>query len=202
MLQNYPGRNSCCTAATARFLALIRVPPLWRRSHALGSPAAHCACCWVGKRRPYRFFSLPVSLPHTQALLQATVECVVTMSARKRSSRTAAMRGESKRQGRRSSGGRGPRLSAKSARSESKRSQELGVGDKVLVRGIKPGVIRYVGATSFGDGMWVGVQLDKPQGLNDGSVSGTRYFVCDADHVCVCAYDAGIVRHRPRAHHA
>ncbi len=93
-----------------------------------------------------------------------------------------------RRRGKRASGSgrRGPKLVADSAKREGKRKEasELGVGDRVLVRGIKPGVIQYVGATSFGDGIWIGIELDKPHGLNDGRVSGTRYFACDENHVC------------------
>ncbi|EDO30218.1 predicted protein, partial [Nematostella vectensis] len=42
----------------------------------------------------------------------------------------------------------------------------------------KTGVIRFIGATEFSPGPWVGVELDKAGGKNDGSVSGVRYFAC------------------------
>ncbi|KAI8786616.1 CAP-Gly domain-containing linker protein 3 [Biomphalaria glabrata] len=40
------------------------------------------------------------------------------------------------------------------------------------------GVIRYMGPTEFGEGTWLGVELRKPKGKNDGSVQGKRYFTC------------------------
>lgn len=48
------------------------------------------------------------------------------------------------------------------------------VGDRVLVGGTKAGVVRYIGTTDFAAGEWVGVELDEPQGKNNGSVSGRR----------------------------
>lgn len=50
----------------------------------------------------------------------------------------------------------------------------LKVGDRVLVSGTKPGVLRYIGTTEFANGNWAGVELDDPLGKNDGSVAGKR----------------------------
>lgn len=47
------------------------------------------------------------------------------------------------------------------------------------VGGSKPGVISFIGETKFAAGEWAGVILDSPQGKNDGSVSGVRYFTCE-----------------------
>ena len=50
----------------------------------------------------------------------------------------------------------------------------LKVGDKVLVSGTKPGVLRFIGPTDFAKGDWAGVELDDAQGKNDGAVAGKR----------------------------
>ncbi|XP_048590057.1 kinesin-like protein KIF13B isoform X2 [Nematostella vectensis] len=54
----------------------------------------------------------------------------------------------------------------------------LSVGMAIEVGKGKTGVIRFIGATEFSPGPWVGVELDKAGGKNDGSVSGVRYFAC------------------------
>ncbi len=53
------------------------------------------------------------------------------------------------------------------------------VGDRVWVHGIKPGYIQFIGETKFASGEWAGIVLDKPNGKNDGSVNGVRYFQCE-----------------------
>uniref|UniRef100_A0A8C5QCR9 CAP-Gly domain containing linker protein 2 n=1 Tax=Leptobrachium leishanense TaxID=445787 RepID=A0A8C5QCR9_9ANUR len=54
------------------------------------------------------------------------------------------------------------------------------VGERVWVNGVKPGVVQYLGETQFAPGQWAGVVLDDLVGKNDGSVSGVRYFECQA----------------------
>lgn len=46
----------------------------------------------------------------------------------------------------------------------------------------KTGVVRFMGTTSFAPGNWIGVELDQPEGKNDGSVQGVRYFSCRKKH--------------------
>ena len=57
-------------------------------------------------------------------------------------------------------------------------SEELSVGDRVVVSGSKFGTLRYIGKIHVAEGVWCGIQLDEPMGKNDGSVSGKRYFTC------------------------
>lgn len=42
----------------------------------------------------------------------------------------------------------------------------------------KPGKVRFIGETKFARGTWIGVELKRPEGLNDGSYKGIRYFQC------------------------
>lgn len=59
---------------------------------------------------------------------------------------------------------------------------EVRLGDRVLVVGQRTGVVQYYGETSFAPGLWLGIELDKPSGKNDGSVGGVRYFRCPPKH--------------------
>ncbi|KAM4722906.1 centrosome-associated protein 350 [Rhinophrynus dorsalis] len=56
------------------------------------------------------------------------------------------------------------------------------LGDRVLVSGVQPGTLRYKGETFFAEGVWAGVELDTPEGNNDGSHGGKRYFTCSHQH--------------------
>ncbi|CAJ0953957.1 unnamed protein product, partial [Mesorhabditis belari] len=52
------------------------------------------------------------------------------------------------------------------------------VGDKVNVAGGKLGTVRFLDVTKFATGVWAGIELDQPNGKNDGSVQGVSYFEC------------------------
>ena len=56
------------------------------------------------------------------------------------------------------------------------RWEELGVKAQVA------GQVCFVGRTQFCKGMWVGMRLDTPTGLNNGTVGGVSYFSCKEKH--------------------
>ena len=59
---------------------------------------------------------------------------------------------------------------------------QLRLGDRVVIDGVKSGVVAFIGPTQFAKGPWIGIQLDKPEGKNDGSVNGVQYFECPPQH--------------------
>uniref|UniRef100_A0A250Y8J1 Centrosome-associated protein 350 n=4 Tax=Castor canadensis TaxID=51338 RepID=A0A250Y8J1_CASCN len=56
------------------------------------------------------------------------------------------------------------------------------IGDRVLIGNVQPGTLRFKGETSFAKGFWAGVELDKPEGNNNGTYNGIVYFVCKEKH--------------------
>ncbi|NXG65919.1 CE350 protein, partial [Hemiprocne comata] len=56
------------------------------------------------------------------------------------------------------------------------------VGDRVLVSKVQPGTLRFKGLTKFAKGFWAGVELDKPEGNNNGAYDGIKYFDCKEKH--------------------
>ncbi|KAM9761415.1 centrosome-associated protein 350 isoform 2-T2 [Menidia menidia] len=56
------------------------------------------------------------------------------------------------------------------------------VGDRVLVGSVQPGTLRFKGPTSFANGFWAGVELDKSEGSNNGTYDGVVYFECEKRH--------------------
>ncbi|XP_071450766.1 uncharacterized protein [Hetaerina americana] len=56
------------------------------------------------------------------------------------------------------------------------------LGSEVIVGGTKRGVLRFLGPIPFDSGLFCGVELHKPEGLNDGSVRGIRLFHCKPQH--------------------
>ncbi|XP_073412451.1 CAP-Gly domain-containing linker protein 4 isoform X1 [Dendrobates tinctorius] len=69
-----------------------------------------------------------------------------------------------------------------SAESPTSEQMEFQPGDRVLVVGQRLGMVRFYGKTNFAPGNWCGIELDKPHGKNDGSISGVQYFTCPPKH--------------------
>ncbi|XP_053100125.1 centrosome-associated protein 350 isoform X2 [Hemicordylus capensis] len=59
---------------------------------------------------------------------------------------------------------------------------DFSIGDRVLVSNVQPGTLRFKGLTNFAKGFWAGVELDKPEGNNNGTYDGTAYFDCKEKH--------------------
>ncbi|XP_065140558.1 CAP-Gly domain-containing linker protein 1 isoform X5 [Paramisgurnus dabryanus] len=79
-----------------------------------------------------------------------------------------------------SAGAPKPTPSDKSSPEAQDVGEEYKIGDRVWVNGNKAGVVQFLGDTQFAPGQWAGIVLDEPIGKNDGSVSGVRYFQCEA----------------------
>lgn len=56
------------------------------------------------------------------------------------------------------------------------------IGDRVLVSNVQPGTLRFKGQTNFANGFWAGVELDNPEGSNNGTYDGVAYFECREKH--------------------
>lgn len=60
---------------------------------------------------------------------------------------------------------------------------KIEVGSRVITgTDNKKGVVLFIGRTSFATGDWIGIKLDKPEGKNDGTVGGEKYFDCEPNH--------------------
>ena len=57
-------------------------------------------------------------------------------------------------------------------------AERLTVGGRILISGVKPGILRFVGKTHIAPGFWCGIELFDASGLHDGEVDGKRYFTC------------------------
>jgi len=59
------------------------------------------------------------------------------------------------------------------------------VGSRCEVQpGGRRGEVAFVGNVKHAPGTWIGIKLDEPMGMNDGSVKGDRYFECGEKYGC------------------
>ncbi|XP_077197434.1 CAP-Gly domain-containing linker protein 4 isoform X2 [Paroedura picta] len=58
----------------------------------------------------------------------------------------------------------------------------LKLGDRVVIAGQKVGTLKFCGPTEFASGQWAGVELDEPEGKNNGTVGKVQYFKCAPKH--------------------
>lgn len=72
-----------------------------------------------------------------------------------------------------------PKQAPPSPQQPEAKEMELGIGDRVLVGGVKPGTIAFLGPTQFARGVWAGIVLDTKDGKNNGCVNGVQYFECE-----------------------
>ncbi|XP_041912053.1 centrosome-associated protein 350 isoform X1 [Alosa sapidissima] len=56
------------------------------------------------------------------------------------------------------------------------------IGERVLVRNLQLGTLRFKGQTRFAKGFWAGVELDTSEGSNDGTCDRVVYFECKPGH--------------------
>ena len=57
-------------------------------------------------------------------------------------------------------------------------SQSFKKGDSVSINNKYFGKIQYIGPIENKDGIWVGIELNKPVGKNNGTYMGIKYFDC------------------------
>ncbi|XP_065834278.1 uncharacterized protein [Oscarella lobularis] len=68
-----------------------------------------------------------------------------------------------------------------------KLGQTVLLGDRVIIKGERSGTVKYIGkldgapSTSASD-VFLGIHLDQPIGLHNGTFQGKRYFTCPARH--------------------
>ena len=58
------------------------------------------------------------------------------------------------------------------------------VGQRVSIpsKDVGNGTVAFVGETDFAKGVWIGIVLDEQKGKNNGTIQGTTYFTCEANH--------------------
>ncbi|NXC85181.1 CE350 protein, partial [Cercotrichas coryphoeus] len=75
-----------------------------------------------------------------------------------------------------------PPWASASITNETDSLSNFNIGDRVLVSKVQPGTLRFKGLTKFAKGFWAGVELDKPEGNNNGTYNDIKYFDCREKH--------------------
>lgn len=75
-----------------------------------------------------------------------------------------------------------PLWASASVADEADNLSNFNIGDRVLVSKVQPGTLRFKGLTKFAKGFWAGVELDKPEGNNNGTYDDIKYFDCREKH--------------------
>ncbi|XP_057885978.1 centrosome-associated protein 350 isoform X5 [Melospiza georgiana] len=75
-----------------------------------------------------------------------------------------------------------PLWASASVTEEADSLSNFNIGDRVLVSKVQPGTLRFKGLTKFAKGFWAGVELDKPEGNNNGTYDDIKYFDCREKH--------------------
>ncbi|XP_063262660.1 centrosome-associated protein 350 isoform X2 [Prinia subflava] len=75
-----------------------------------------------------------------------------------------------------------PLWASASVTEETDSLSNFNIGDRVLVSKVQPGTLRFKGLTKFAKGFWAGVELDKPEGNNNGTYEDIKYFDCREKH--------------------
>jgi len=71
----------------------------------------------------------------------------------------------------------------------SKSKKKIKVGMKVKLNQTNvEACIRFIGETNFSDGIWIGLELQTPDGKNNGTVQGRKYFSCKSNHGLMIRY--------------
>ncbi|KAJ3429434.1 guanine nucleotide exchange factor [Anaeramoeba flamelloides] len=63
----------------------------------------------------------------------------------------------------------------------SKNTKSYKIGDSVAIQN-KIGTVKFIGKTGFAPGVWIGIELNQPEGVHDGKLYGKRYFKCNEQH--------------------
>ncbi|KAJ5069495.1 protein nip100 [Anaeramoeba ignava] len=56
------------------------------------------------------------------------------------------------------------------------------IGQKIFDSKKNSGIVKYIGKTSLGSGVWIGIELDEPLGKYDGTIKSKKYFDCKKNH--------------------